>query len=366
MTKVLGVAIIGCGWVSDWHVEDGFAKLPELFEVRACCDLDAKKAQAFASRHGIDEHKLSYAELLARPEIDVVVICTPPGTHYEMVRQALAADCHVICEKPFTSSLALTDKLAEFEAASEGRVMPIFQYRYGDGLARVKHIIASGLAGRHFVTSVETAKRRDADYYAVPWRGKFATELGGVLLTQAIHLHDVASYLLGDAAEVCCFKTTRVNPIEVEDCAVASLRMQDGSLASFTATLGSARQVTRIRMCFERVTFEMQCFDLASMRPAEAEWQVIPMSEEIGAEITAEMESVAPAKPWFARQFELFHEAVTKGGPLPVTVADARRSLELVTAFFASNATGQAVRLPIDNSNALYYGWIPSPATQEG
>ena len=77
-----------------------------------------------------------------------------------------------------------------------------------------------------------------------------------MLLTQAIHTHDLLLWLIGAPSEVACFKTTRVNPIEVEDCAVATLRMADGSLASITATLGSARQVTRMRLCFENVTFE--------------------------------------------------------------------------------------------------------------
>ena len=77
-----------------------------------------------------------------------------------------------------------------------------------------------------------------------------------MLATQAIHIHDLVFWLLGPAAAVSAFKTTRVNPIEVEDCAVASLLMADGSLVSLSATLGSARQATRMRFCFENVTFE--------------------------------------------------------------------------------------------------------------
>ena len=161
-----------------------------------------------------------------------------------------------MCEKPLTSSLALADAIAAEEKRSSARVMPIFQCRFGNGIARVRHVIQSGLAGRHYLASIDTAKKRGADYYAVAWRGKFATELGGVLATQAIHIHDLVFWLLGPAAAVSAFKTTRVNPIEVEDCAVASLLMADGSLVSLSATLGSARQAVRMRFCFENVTFE--------------------------------------------------------------------------------------------------------------
>src|SRR5262245_53296837 len=182
--------------------------LPALFEIAACCDTDASRRETFAARYDIPTHSGSYAEILAMRDIDAVALCTPPSTHYAMVCQALTAGKHVICEKPFTSSLALADSIKEHEAKSRARVMPVFQYRFGHGIAKVKHVIASGLAGKHYVSSIETAKTRGPDYYKVPWRGKFATELGGVLLTQAIHIHDLMSWLLGPVAKVAAFKTT--------------------------------------------------------------------------------------------------------------------------------------------------------------
>ncbi|MEP7084941.1 MAG: Gfo/Idh/MocA family oxidoreductase, partial [Betaproteobacteria bacterium] len=211
----------------------------------------------------------------------------------------------------------------------------------------------------HFVSSAETAKKRGPDYYAVPWRGKFASELGGVLLTQAIHIHDLLLWLIGPVTDVACFKTTRVNPIEVEDCAVATLRLADGSLASLTATLGSARQVTRLRLCFENVTFEKQCFDEDSARPGNEPWTTIPKTPEMGAEIERRMREIGPQKTWFARQYELFHDAIQTKEPFPVTLADARISLELITALFDSSATGAVTHLPIGPEHPLYHGWIP-------
>ena len=69
-------------------------------------------------------------------------------------------------------------------------------------------------------------------------RGRLQSELGGVLLTHAIHSHDLLTYLMGPIASVFARTATRVNPVEVEDCAVASLVMQSGALASLAATLG--------------------------------------------------------------------------------------------------------------------------------
>jgi predicted dehydrogenase len=357
--KRLNVAIVGCGWVADWHVRDGLAKLPEHFALRACCDVDPGKVQDFASRYDIPEATSSYADLLARRDIDAVILATPPSLHYEMVTAALRVGKHVVCEKPLTSSLALADAMAEEEQRSLARVMPIFQYRFGNGIAKVRHVIQSGLAGKHYLASIDTAKKRGPDYYAVAWRGKFATELGGVLVTQAIHIHDLVFWLLGPAEAVSAFKTTRVNPIEVEDCAVASLLMRDGSLVSLSATLGSARQATRMRFCFENVTFEKLGLDDASSRPGEDPWTVIPKTPEIGRAIAARMSELAPQEAWFARQYELFHEAIASGGPFPVTLADARASLELITACYHASETRTTVALPIGSGHPKYGGWAP-------
>jgi predicted dehydrogenase len=358
--KRLNIAIVGCGWVSDWHVRDGLALLPDLFAVTTCCDSDEKRMKEFGDRHAIPNRIRSFSDVLRRPDVDAVAICTPPGLHYEMVKAALEAGKHVVCEKPFTSSLELVDAISEIEKKSTARVMPIFQYRFGDGIAKIRHVLQSGLAGKHYVTSIDTAKTRGPDYYTVAWRGKFATELGGVLVTQAIHIHDLAFWLLGPAMAVSAFKTTRVNPIEVEDCAVASLLMVDGSLVSLSATLGSARQVTRMRFCFENVTFEKTGYDNESSKPGDDPWVIIPKTPQIGEAIKAKMGELEPQKSWFARQYELFHGAIATGNPLPVTLADARASLELITACYHASETQTVVQLPINREHPRYRGWAPA------
>ena len=71
------------------------------------------------------------------------------------------------------------------------------------------------------------------------------------------------------------------------------------------------------------------------------------------------MAEVTPRTAWFARQYELFHDALAKDAPFPVTLADARASIELITALFASDATGRGVTLPLTAEHPLYGGWVP-------
>lgn len=315
--KQIHLAIVGCGWAGDIHME-GLQPLADRFIVHACVDGNGQRREAFAHRYAIPVQADSLSDILGMDEIDVVVICTPPATHFQLAVDALNAGKQVICEKPLTSSMALVDELRAVERRSAGRVMPIFQYRFGNGAEKVRRAIASGLTGKHFVTTVEIARTRGADYYKEAWRGKFATELGGIWLTQAIHIHDLLYSLLGAPAAVTSFKTTRVNPIEVEDCGVACLRLPDGSLVSIGATLGSVGQQTRIRMCFENVTFE-RCADHDKERISDDPWLVLPRNEQIGESLKAVADEVAVQHSFFTRQYELFYQSLVSGAPLPVT-----------------------------------------------
>jgi len=354
--KKINLAIIGCGWAGDIHATD-LGKIPDLFNIVACCDPDQDRRNQFGDRYGIPIRVSDYAQVLAMADVEVVVLCTPPMLHHPMIIEALKVDKNVICEKPLTSSLMLVDSIVKAEKKSKGRVMPIFQYRFGEGANRVRHVIKSGLAGKHYVSSIDVARTRSAEYYSAAWRGKFATELGGVHVTQSIHINDLLFWMIGPAASVMSLKATRVNPIEVEDCAVISMRMADGSLASMTSTLGSVGQLTRIRMCFENVTFERNS-DHDATKPAQAPWTVLPRTEAIGIQVHQKMAELSPSKEWFARQYELFYQSLMSGKEFPVTLSEARAAIEFITALYYSDETGSAVDFPIPTSHPRYAGWV--------
>src|SRR5262249_37061582 len=67
----LNAAIVGCGWVADWHTRDGLARIPELYSVAACCDVNAERSKEFANRYGIPNALTDFDDLLKRSDIDV-------------------------------------------------------------------------------------------------------------------------------------------------------------------------------------------------------------------------------------------------------------------------------------------------------
>lgn len=350
------VAVVGSG-IGRSHIAEGYAQLPDQFEVRVLCDLNAERMQKVADEFAIPERISEFADLLGRQDIDIIDVCTPPGAHLPMITAALQVGKQVVCEKPLVGSLAQVDQLAALQAKSAGSVMPIFQYRWGEGFRQARHLVRSGLAGTPYMATAETAWKRGADYYAMPWRGKFSTELGGVLVSHAIHLHDMVCELMGGVRSVTARLATRVNPIEVEDCAAVVLEMESGALVTLSATLGSAVEISRLRACFSNLTVES---GLAPYNPGAAGWTFSPMQADFAAKIDVALAEVKPSLPRFGGQMAEYHSALVSGAPLPVTLDDARRSLELVTAIYHSADIGQTVAVPIGATHPKYHSWAPA------
>ncbi len=196
--------------------------------------------------------------MIARSDLDIIDICTPPSSHFELCRKAIEAGKHVICEKPLFGSIAEVDEMARIVARAEGpRLMPIFQYRYGSGLAETEDADRSR-PNRHPVPDHDRDPLVARARITMPSRGgeNGATEFGGGLLGHAIHAHDMLNYVHGACAEIFSYGATLVNPIQVEDTAALSVKMKNSSLATLSMTLGSRKEISRLRFCFADLVVE--------------------------------------------------------------------------------------------------------------
>jgi predicted dehydrogenase len=354
MTDRLRVAVVGLG-IGRSHLR-GYAGAADRFEVTAVCDIDRQRAEEVAEERGISRIVTDFAEVLRMDDVDVVDICTPPHLHFVQILQALDADKYAVCEKPLVSSLREVDEVLRAEAVSRRRVMPIFQYRFGHGVQKLRLLMERGVTGQAYLATVETSWRRRPAYYAVPWRGKWATERGGALLSHAIHNHDLLCYVLGAPRRLFAYTTTRVNDIEVEDCAAIALEMADGSAASSGVTLGSPAEISRHRFSFRGLVAESNTRPYADSADP---WTFVGDSPELDEQIGATLREFQPLPEHYAGQFYRFYEALQTGGELPVTLADARRSIEMITAMYYSSETGESVTFPLGKDHPRYASWLP-------
>jgi predicted dehydrogenase len=239
-------------------------------------------------------------------------------------------------------------------------IFPVFQYRYGPGFSKLKALIKSGLPGKPLVASLETHWNRGKEYYSKAWRGTWKGEQGGAILSHSIHIHDLICMILGPVSNVYAKLTTRVNNIEVEDCAALSIEMKNGALVTSSITLGAANDTSRLRFCFDGLTIESAASPHKPYNPAEDEWNFLPRAPVTQNQIDEILFKIKKPKTWYAGMFDEIAKKLDGITSDEVTLEDARRSLEFVTAVYNSSRQNKNINLPISKDDPLYSSWLPN------
>ena len=355
--KKYQVAIIGTN-IGAQHYEH-FQKLSNRFKIHTLCGLTKNAIDKILKLNTETKVSLNFEDVLEDKEIDIIDICLPPHLHFSACKKTMESGKHVICEKPLVSSLKEIDELQRISKETGKFIFPVFQYRYGLGFSKLKALIKSGISGKPLVATLETHWNRGKDYYSKPWRGTWKGEQGGAILSHAIHIHDLLCMILGPVSNLFAKLTTRVNNIEVEDCAALTIEMKNGSLVTSSITLGAANDTSRLRFCFEGLTAESKGSPDKPYNPADDEWKFTPRGPISQNDINYVVSKVKKPSSWYAG---LFEEIANKLDGYPsdeVKLIDARKSLEFVTAVYNSSRKNKLIKFPIDKHDDLYNSWLP-------
>lgn len=227
----VGTAIIGCGKVAEAHAL-AYATL-ETSRLAGVYDVSCERAQALAERFSVRAYP-DLEDLLGDPAVQAVSVCTPHTTHPEMVEMCAGAGKHVLVEKPMAVDLKGCDRAIHAAAQAGVKLGVVSQRRFYEPVLRMKQAIEAGKIGDPILATVTVMGWRDADYYRMdPWRGKWATEGGGVLLTQTTHQIDLFQWFMGPIDRLFGFWDNLNHPyVEVEDTAVAVVRFKNGGLGT--------------------------------------------------------------------------------------------------------------------------------------
>ena len=192
-TQKLHIGIIGAGRIGRVHAETLAFRLPEAQTV-AITDVNRDAAQALAARCNISRIAESAAQIIADPQIEAVLICSPTPTHADLIVEAAKAGKHIFCEKPIAHCLGQIDRaLAAVEAA--GVQLQIgFNRRFDANFARVRKAVAGGEIG---VPSLMHIISRDP----APPPLSYIRTSGGIFADMTIHDFDMARFLIGDEVE---------------------------------------------------------------------------------------------------------------------------------------------------------------------
>jgi UDP-N-acetyl-2-amino-2-deoxyglucuronate dehydrogenase len=356
----LRTALIGCGKVGQTHAQ-ALSQLPES-EFVAVCDAEPARAAAFARQYGVQGFS-SVPEMLRAKRVEAVTICTPHPLHEEPCLQAVAAGAHVLIEKPLAASLDACDRM--LEAAAKHRVVlgVVSQRRLFEPVQRMKQAIDAGKIGQPVLGTFEMLSWRDQAYYeSDPWRGKWGTEGGGVLVNQSPHQLDLLQWFMGEIDEVTGYWANLNHPaIEVEDTAVALIRFRSGGLGSIVTSVSQRPGIyTKVHIHGSNgASVGVQTDTGASFvagvstiaEPPFNDLWTIPSEEHLLPEfLSADRQRFAQIDAtthYHALQIQDFLQAIQTGRPPLVTGEEGRTVVAIFTAIYRSNETKRPIRFPL-------------------
>jgi len=214
----LNIGIIGCGAV-------GQGRAQQLAGARLvhCADVDLSRARYVASFSPGCLAGKDWRELLARADIDAVIVATPQDSHVEIARAAISAGIHVLIEKPAARHVDELLGLPQLAAEHNVCVRVGFNLRYHRAFQQARRLVDSGILGPLLFVRARYGHGGRLGL-ASEWRAQPQRSGGGELIDQGVHLIDLARWFLGEFVEVNGFAHTYFWDMPVDDNAFMVLK----------------------------------------------------------------------------------------------------------------------------------------------
>jgi predicted dehydrogenase len=237
------------GMISWAHVHAEFrakaiSEIPGA-RVVAIADDDEARGRAAAERFGVADFTTDWRALVARDDLDIVMVHSENGKHAEQVIAVAESGKHVFCEKPIATKLADGEAMAAAVRAAGVDGAAAFVSRFSKEADRAKQIVDSGVLGDILFTRSIIGLAGIAEIGCPPdmvaWMQDPVLGGGGAWIDEGSHGIDLLRWLVGDIEAITAFTANRAKPgLDGEDVGVASIRYANGALGEITTAWSMA------------------------------------------------------------------------------------------------------------------------------
>lgn len=261
---MIKLGIIGTGGMANSHAQN-FSGMKGV-TLAACCDIDEKKARAFAAKWKIPRWYVDYDEMLGAEFLDAVSNVTVDAMHAPISLAVIARGLPVLCEKPLATTLADARKMRDAARARKVVTHVNFSYRNSSGAQAAAELIRGGGIGRvmHLESSylqswlVQNAWGDWRTHDGMTWRLSTRHGSAGTLGDIGCHIYDLTALLCGDIAEITCtlktfdkgIKGNRIGPyvLDANDSFVSTIRLAEGGIGTIHATRWATGHLNSLRV----------------------------------------------------------------------------------------------------------------------
>jgi predicted dehydrogenase len=248
----VGIGIVGYGMMGRAHAY-GYTVAPRVRELtvtprlRAISGRDADAVARAASRYGVEEWMTDWRALVERPDVDIVDVCTPPGTHAEIVEAAAAAGKAVLCEKPLAADYGSARRAADAARAAGVPNAIGFNYRRLPALALLEQMVGEGAVGDVLLWRATWLSDEFLDA-RIPFDWRFEKRVGASTIADlGAHLIDLALWVVGEIDEVGAHSETFTRErsgreVDVDEASACLVRFAAGARGTFELARVCARR----------------------------------------------------------------------------------------------------------------------------
>ena len=331
--KILNVGVISCSGMAQSHMLA--VQAHEQARLVAICDVDEEKLREAGEKLGVDARYTDYRDLLRHPGLDAVIIVTPDQLHREMVEAALAANKHVLCEKP----LALTreDLCAIVDAGkrSDRKLMVGQICRFTPGFVAAKKLVDEGRIGELYFVESEYAHDYQEILSLNGWR---SDPIRNGVVGGGCHAVDLLRWLAGDPTEVTAYGTHKMLPIvHYDDCTIAILKFPGNVIGKVFVSTGCKREYT-MRSVFYGTKGTIICDNSTPYITLFREEEGRPGSASEPHKIDVQL-----ADHNTFGEFRAFADAILNDTPVPTDAEQGARTIAACMAIVQSADEGHPV-----------------------
>lgn len=353
---MFNVAILGTGGISDSHIK-AYLEFPDRCRIVALADRFPEAAERQAAKYGLDCRIASDPMQFAGDgDIDLVSVCTPPGTHESLAVAYLGADKSVILEKPMAVSLEECDRVMAAAKKSKGVLSVVAQNRFRTPAWRLKKVLDSGILGAIRHIQVNSYWWRTPVYYDTDWRGTWSVEGGGCTFIHSVHHIDLMMWFVGMPYEVTALVDNLAHDnSEVEDISLSILRFRPHVLGQLTSSLVHHAEDQSFTVMAERGSVAMPWKTLASRAGDPDTGFPVGNDDKLLKELDAMYEAIPPLKhEGHAGQVDNVLAALESGTQPLVTGQDGLNAINIIQGIYKSAFERHAVSLPLERGDAFY------------
>lgn len=364
---MLRLGIAGIGTIASDYIGLIAAGRVEHVALTALCSRNPDNIRRVCQANGIQAAEFTdYAAMLTSGAIDAVLICTPHPEHPRMVCQAVEAGIHPLVEKPVGTFCDDVDRAVEALRGHPELVCGVmYNRRASKAYRHIRQLVEAGTIGELVRATwlITDLYRTKAYYGSGAWRGRWQSEGGGILMTQASHQLDLLQWICGMPTEVLARCSTVGRPVQVENEAELFLTFPNGAHGHFIASAHESPGTNLLELCGTRgrITIRDDRFvEVVELEEDErdfAERCPDPFRKVPQHRYTLTFDD-SDNKVQQAAAIQNFAEAVLNGGKPMCTLEEGLRSLQVIHGAYLSSWLKSSVCVPVDEAD--YRGYLLS------